>query len=195
MRVVIPLTEDSPMKLLFLATMLLSLAAGETIAQSKDPAIEDLNWVAVVTKNEATFMFPATKRTSWSWYNSETQDGLCEYSWNVMIGDHKSGFQFGPALFKSNGSQTANGSLSDLINACQHDLWRVSEDGGDNVGGYGKTKLEDGKVRLTISDPKLLEQLFGPKPKTVQMMINTPEFLIRQKVEVTHTHHNPGITR
>ena len=172
------------MKPLFFAITFLALGEIEASAQRDDPAIEDLKWVAVVAENEATFTFPASKRTTWSWYNSETRDDLLEYSWNVMIGDHKSGFHFGPALFKPSGSQTTTGSLSDLMNACQHDLWRVSENGGHNIGEYGQTKLENGKVRVIISDPKLLEQLFGSKPETVHMMINTPEFMIRQKVSV-----------
>jgi hypothetical protein len=174
------------MRALLLTCLFASVLSDRLFAQSVEEALNGLEWSANVSETEATFTFPPTKRNKWSWYNSETRDDLLEYSWNVMIGDHKSGFHFGPALFKPSGSQTANGSLSDLLNACQHDLWRVSEKGGHNVGEYGQTKLEDGKVRVIISDPKLLEQLFGSKPETVHMMINTPEFMIRQKVSVNY---------
>jgi hypothetical protein len=174
------------MKYFVVAISLLLFAVIEPLALEADPAIEDLKWVAFIAKGEATFTFPASKKQTWSWNNPETPDEHLEYSWNVTIGDDNSGFDFGPALFKPEGSQTASGSLSDLLNACQHHLWRVSENGGTNVGEFGHVKLEDGKVRLTISDPELLEQLFGTKPNTVHMMINTPDFMIRQKVLISY---------
>lgn len=174
------------MKLSLLTLMLVSLSCFQLFAQSKEPAIEDLKWVANVSDAEASFTFPSTRREQWSWYNHETPDNWREYGWDVMIGDHKSGYHFGPALFKPADSKKTTGSFSDLLKACQHDLWRVSEDGGFNVRGYGEARIVNGKVRVMITDQTLVEQLFKSKPATVYMEIITPEFTFRRKVSIAY---------
>ena len=172
------------MKSSLIAFVVVAVFCVELVAQSKDSAIEDLQWVAHVSHTEAVFIFPTTKRGNWSWHNVETPNNFLEYSWNVATGKHKSGYQFGPALFKLGDAKPANGSLPELLDACQHDLWVVSEDGGHNAGDYGEAKIVDGKIHVIITNNKLLEKIFGAKPTTVYMTISTPEFTFRRKVLV-----------
>lgn len=173
------------MKLL-LTFIFITLPCVDVVAQSKEAAIEDLKWIAVVSESEASFTFPRTKKEEWSWFNKETPNNLLEYSWNVTLGDNQSGYEFGPTLFKPGGTTPMSGSLSDLIETCQHDLWRVTDDSGDTIGEYGNTNVKDGKVCVKVIDGDLLEKLFGAKPKTVFMAINTPDFSLRTKVSVMY---------
>ena len=158
----------------------------DVAAQSKEAALEDLKWIAIVSESEASFTFPPSKKEKWSWLNKKTPNDLLEYSWSVTIADNESGYEFGPALFKPGGATPMSGSLSDLIDMCQHDLWRVSGDGGDNIGEYGSANVTGGKVRVKITEGALLEKLFGSKPETVYMTITMPDFSLRKKVSVTY---------
>ena len=172
------------MKSFVIALVVIAVFGVELVAQSKDSVIEDLQWVAHVSHTKAVFIFPATKREQWSWYNVETPNDFLEYNWSVATGNHKLGYQFGPALFKIAPAKPASGSLSDLLDACQHTLWVVSEDGGHTAGDYGEAKIVDGKVHVIVTGNQLLAKIFGAKPTTVTMTIQTPEFTFRRKVVV-----------
>lgn len=64
-------------------------------AQSNGPAIEELNWAAVVTATEATFIFPPSSETTWKWHSKDTKNNAQEYAWNVAVGDETSGYHLG----------------------------------------------------------------------------------------------------
>lgn len=159
----------------------------ETAAFSPDGkyVISGQAW-AMVTNTEAIFTFPATNRKEWSWYNTDTPVNRMEYGWYVSIGDHKSGYQFGPMLFNSGNSKQTTGSLSRLLRRCQHDLWLVSKDGSENIGSYGNATVVDRKVQVKISDKELIKKLFKTKPTYVYMTLVTPEFTSRQKITVEY---------
>ena len=173
------------MKIAF-AFLFMMIGCGNVVAQSKEVAIEDLKWVAVVSESEASFTFPPTNKENFSWYKRETPTDNLEYTWSVIIGDDKSGYEFGPVLFKPGGTRPRSGSLSDLIKACQQSLWHNSADGGDNIGDYGNANVKGGKVRIKINDGALIKKLFEAKPKTVEMTIYTPSFNLSKHVSVTY---------
>jgi len=155
-------------------------------AQEFDVALEDLKWSAIVADEQATFTFPPAMRTEWSWYNADTPVDRLEYTWSISIGDEESGYEFGPSLFRFAEARTTNGTLEELLEICQHDLWQVSKGGGENIGPYGDATLIKGQVSVSVYDPKRMKLLFESKPKSVYMTITTPEFSIRQKVAVTY---------
>jgi hypothetical protein len=49
-----------------------------------------------------------------------------------------------------------------------------------------QSSVEANKVRLVITKPTLLKDLFESKPPTVYMTVTTPEFAIRMKVAVDY---------
>ena len=172
------------MKIAF-AFLFLMICCGNVFAQSKEVAVEDLKWAAVVSETEASFTFPPTNKEKFSWYKTETPTDNLEYTWSVILGDDKSGYEFGPVLFKPGGTRPRSGSLSDLIKACQQSLWHNSAEGGDNIGDYGNADVKGGKVRI-INDSALIKKLFEAKPKTVEMTIYTPSFNLSKHVSVTY---------
>jgi hypothetical protein len=175
-----------PMRAMLLTFLIASLLTNRLFAQSVEDALKGLEWSAKVSNTKATFTFPHMKQKTWSWYNTTTSDDVLEYGWGVEIVDQKSGYQFGPVLFKPSGAATASGSLSELVEACQHTLWIVSEGGGKHAGDYDETTVEANKVRLVITKPTLLKDLFESKPPTVYMTVTTPDFAIRMKVAVDY---------
>ncbi len=162
------------------------ICCGNVVAQSKEVANEALKWVAVGSESDASFTFPATNKKRLAWYKKATPNDMLEYSWSVIIGDDKLGYQFGPVLFKRGGTRPRSGSLSDLIKACQQSLWHNSAEGGDNIGDYGNADVKGGKVRIKINDGALIKKLFEAKPKTVEMTIYTPSFNLSKPVSVTY---------
>ena len=173
------------MKIAF-AFLFMMICCGKLFAQSKEVAVEDLKWVAVVSETEASFTFPPTNKEKFSWYKKETPTDNLEYTWSVILGDDKSGYEFGPVLFKPGGTRPRSGSLLDLIKACQHSLWHNSDEAGDLIGGYGNANVKDGKVRIKVNDGALIKKLFEAKPKTVEMTIYTPGFNLSKHVSVTY---------
>ena len=144
-------------------------------------------WVAKVTGAKASFTFPAIEREMWSWYNKKTFPDALEYRWEVKFVDPEFGYSFGPSLFKfSDAEGPVEGSLADLINVCQHDLWKLSEDGGENIGSYGRTKVTENKVHLMVTNKTLIDYLLESKPVHVEMLITTPTFNLNEKVAVDY---------
>jgi hypothetical protein len=144
-------------------------------------------WVANVMGAKALFTFPATERQEWSWYNKETFPDVLEYGWEVRIVNSDSGYSFGPSLFKfSDAEGPVKGSLSELIGVCQHDLWKLSEDGGESIGSYGQTKVTENKVHLMVTNKTLIDYLLESKPVHVEMSITTPTFNLNEKVPVDY---------
>ena len=144
-------------------------------------------WVAKVMGAKALFTFPEIDMEKWSWYNKETFADALEYEWAVKFVDPEFGYSFGPSLFKfSDAKGPVKGSLSELIGVCQHDLWKLSEDGGENIGSYGKTKVTDNKVHLMVTNKTLIDYLLESKPVHVEMMITTPTFNLNEKVAVDY---------
>ena len=174
------------LRLLFIAIAISASPNVGLFAQSKETSFEELKWHASVSESTAVFTFPKSMKRQWSWDNADTAADELEYSWMVTITDSDSSHEFGAALFRFDDKPSTIGSLSDLIDSCQHDLWKLSKDGGSRIGGYGKARVSDGKVHLTISDLQVLETLFDTKPAEVWMAIRTPEMYIRKKVALTY---------
>ena len=145
-------------------------------------------WVAKVAGAKALFTFPAIEtQTEWSWYNKKTPANGLEYRWEVKFVDPEFGYSFGPSLFKFSDSEgPVKGSLSELIGVCQHDLWKLFEDSGENIGSYGQTKVTENKVHLIVTNKILIDYLLESKPVHVEMMINTPRFGFNEKVAVDY---------
>ena len=145
-------------------------------------------WMAKVSGAKALFTFPAIEaQTEWSWYNKKTPPNALEYRWEVKFVNPEFGYSFGPSLFKFPDSEgPVKGSLSELIGVCQHDLWKLSEDSGENIGSYGQTKVTENKVHLIVTNKTLIDYLLESKPVHVEMMINTPRFGFNEKVAVDY---------
>ena len=145
-------------------------------------------WMAKVSGAKALFTFPAIEaQTEWSWYNKKTPPNALEYRWEVKFVNPEFGYSFGPSLFKFSDSEgPVKGSLSELIGVCQHDLWKLSEDSGENIGSYGQTKVTENKVHLIVTNKILIDYLLESKPVHVEMMINTPRFGFNEKVAVDY---------
>ena len=173
-----------PLSILSIAFLL--IAPQFCNGQSNGPAIEQLKWTAIVGPTKAIFTFPPSSQAKWNWHNADTKNNALEYAWNVGVGGETNGYRFGPSLFHYDAAGEGSGKLSDLLTECQHTLWEISKDGGKSIGDYGKAKVIDRSVVVTITDEKLIEKLFDAKPEYVQMTANMPHYMLRKKVNIKY---------
>ena len=78
------------MKIAF-AFLFMMICCGKLFAQSKEVAVEDLKWVAVVSETEASFTFPPTNKEKFSWYKKDTPTDNLEYTWSGHGSESKKG--------------------------------------------------------------------------------------------------------
>ncbi len=167
----------------FVALALLPLAC---YGQSNESTIDGLDWHAVVVGGtSAEFIFPLTGRAKYSWHNEETPENQLEYGWTVDVVDDGRGYQFGASLFHYSEAANGSGTLAELMEVCQHDLWRVSKDSGDNIGSFGRTDVVDRRVRFRI-EKEMVEKIFAGKPEHVRMTVVMPDCSVNKKVVVTY---------
>ena len=156
------------------------------VAQLDESTIDGLKWYAVVSDSTAEFTFPLAGRKKWTWHNADTPNNRLEYGWNVDVIDNGTGYQFGASLFHHSDAPARKGTLANLLETCQHDLWRVAKDSGDNIGKFGKIDIVDSRVRISISNQKLIEKIFDKKPTHVDMSVNMPGCTVRKRVFVEY---------
>ena len=162
-----------------------SFAPIQCFGQSDESTIDGLEWNARVGDEEAEFIFPSTGRTKFSWHNADTPDNRLEYSWSIDVSEKGSGYQFGASLFHYSEAPSDSGTLGELLDACQHDLWEVSKDGGDNIGSIDNADIVDQRVRIKL-DKALIRKIFADKPEHVVMQVVMPNCTITKKVPVKY---------
>ena len=84
----------------------------------------------------------------------------------MQVGTEISGYHFGASHFFSGGAPKT-GKLAEVLDACQHSVWKTTRSGAGIAGGDVEMELEKGKVRVVVTDQELIKNLFLGKPRTV----------------------------
>lgn len=138
----------------------------------------DLDIRATVSANAAEFSIPLAKPTNvrWNWYLSATREDALEYQWGIRVRASDSEYEFGFFLFKFPGSSAATGSLEDLLNAGQATLWKTDSDGSSSAILDARVSVSerDGAVQVRITDPAVVDRIFGSRPATARAVSKTP---------------------
>lgn len=132
---------------------------------------------ATVTSWEARFSLPASRREEWQWFRPATRELSREYAWMVGVTNRSGRYELGVSLMKPPGAALQRGSLDDLVQAGQVDVWKYSEDGRilralEDTGI--QAWVEGHRILITLEDPDLIRQLFAGHP-TVTMIVQAPE--------------------
>ncbi|PYV18229.1 MAG: hypothetical protein DMG07_04335 [Acidobacteria bacterium] len=154
-----------PARVLLLVTL---LAAPPALAAGPE-------YRATVTPTEARFVFPVGEKETWHWDLTDTSDNQREYAWTVGVETGGESYDVGFTLFKFHGAKPDRGTLSQLLNAGQTNLWVVKDDGGTVVEGRVEAEARDDSVIVVIRDKNVLDRLFSRKPAAVKFEARTPE--------------------
>jgi|GEM_PF-6478256 len=140
------------------------LAVGAPSAPQNTPA----NGPAVVGQARARFVIPVPDKKVWSWYLPNTPANQEEYRWTVKVANNGKSYGFGFSLYKRGGQKPARGTLAQLLNAGQVNLWSLTKAGGSVIEGDLRIRAEGSSVVVLINDRKLLAQLFSTRPAVVE---------------------------
>jgi hypothetical protein len=108
------------MKLAILLLLLLTFAA-------KAPQLDQAQFSAVVTQDEATFSLPLPAQKSFVWRRKETRPNAQEYRMDVTVKNVDREFTFGYYLWKREGSNQESGDFGSLLKAGQKSLFERTE--------------------------------------------------------------------
>jgi len=130
---------------------------------------------ARVSPSEAIVVIPVGRRSSWHWYNANTQANHREYQWEVAT----AGGAFGFSLFKFAGELPAEGQLSDLLKAGQASVWvGTGPKSGEMIQGAPivvKPGKDNASVEITLFDGDVRKRIFDSKPATIEIVARAPD--------------------
>jgi uncharacterized protein (TIGR03067 family) len=129
---------------------------------------------AVVSPAQARFVIPVPDKKVWSWYLPNTPANQEEYRWTVKVANNGKSYGFGFSLYKRGGQKPASGTLGQLLNAGQVNLWSLTKAGGSVVEGDVRIRAKGNSVVVLIDDRKLLAQLFSTRPAVVEFESGLP---------------------
>jgi WD40 repeat protein len=107
----------------------------------------------------------------------------------VKVTNNGKSYSFGFSLFKRRDQKPASGTLQELLNAGQSNLWGTNKDGGASaIEGDVRVSAEGNNVVITIDDTKLRAQLFSSRPPVVEFESALPgeEKVSTRTVAVTY---------
>ncbi|MCK4519069.1 MAG: hypothetical protein KAU12_03010 [Candidatus Omnitrophica bacterium] len=140
---------------------------------------------AVVSSDEARFVFPISERSEWEWNRATTRDNVEEYGWTVAVRNGEDTYEFGFFLFKHPTAVPQQGNLDDLLMSGQASLGsggQLIEDAGIQVVSY------DNQLIVIVRGRQNIERLFSSRPKDVIFQIVEPQKLPkRKKITVTYS--------
>src|SRR4029077_4370172 len=90
---------------------------------------------ALVGPAQARFVIPVPDKKVWSWYLPNTPANQEEYRWTVKVANNGKSYGFGFSLYTRGGQKTASGTLAQLLNAGQVNLWSLTKAGGSVIEG------------------------------------------------------------
>lgn len=135
---------------------------------------------AVVTDNNAVFVFPIEKTQRWTWYRDKTSDNRLEYSWELSLDENKPEYIFGVYLLKFPGASQKKGSLKDLLRYAQFSVVERS----CHAKGVTLTVRPDLMIRaltkgdhiiIEVKDKNTLDTLFQHKPPKAFFRVIKPD--------------------
>jgi hypothetical protein len=104
----------------------------------------------------------------WTWYSKDTPANEEEYRWSVKVTNNGKSCSFGFSLFKRGDQKQASGTLAELLNAGQVNVWSSAKDGAEAIKGDVLARAEANSIVFILNDEKLLAQLFSSRPKVVE---------------------------
>ena len=129
---------------------------------------------ASVGPARARFVISVPDKKVWSWYLPNTPANQEEYHWTVKVTNGGKSYSLGFSLYKRAGQKPASGTLAELLNAGQVNLWSSTEDGASVIEGDVRIRAEGNSVVVMINDRKLLAQLFSTRPAVVAFESGLP---------------------
>jgi hypothetical protein len=175
--------------MLLLAAVLLSscLASGVDVPDSS----ETQEYSAVVRPDRAEFVYPPATQEVWEW-NRPGGEGA-DYVWSVTVMNGKSGYELGAYRFTSKGPDPVRGSLADLIAACQHSVFWLSNGGGSLLANCEVTVDDRKRVHVVFTDAKTLGKMFAPQqPASVVMSTTAPQGGKTKQIPVVYQNWQPA---
>ncbi len=142
-----------------------------------DPTPGEAEVVALVTPDEAHFLFPATERTVWTWDQPSSRPRQGEYAWRVEVplaGD--SAFSFGYARYTQSCPQPGEGSLADLLRRGNSALYLNHKTPGGATGRMVPTsavqhRMLGNRVLISLMDPEMVRRVLGHRPDSVALEV------------------------
>ena len=152
----------------------------------------DAPFTALVTSDEARFVFPVSTQPEWEWFAVGTKGNALEYQWQIEVRNGKSTCQFGFTLFKYPGRKAERGALENLLQSGQTGMWQVQQSGGSKTGSFVpdagvKIVSVPGAMIVLVQGEENVRRMFSDKPAKVTFLIALPgEKEIRKKVKVSY---------
>lgn len=129
------------------------------------PQSESLPW-ASVSETAARFWFPVDgATTSGGWDLAETNDNALEYGWLVVLTLDGNDFEIGVTKFKFPGATPRTGSLADLLEAAQVNVWEARvllQDVTPTIA-----EVHDDGILITLGDAGFIASLREHHPAEV----------------------------
>lgn len=129
-----------------------------------------------VSRLEARFSLPLSRRDEWRWFLPTTMEHAREYAWMVEVTNEGQRYELGYSLVKRPGAVPQQGALGDLLQAGQVDVWKFSEDGMSmrSMEDTGIQAMTEGKgVVIRLDNPEVIRQLFSGRP-AAKMVLQAP---------------------
>jgi dipeptidyl aminopeptidase/acylaminoacyl peptidase len=149
--------------------------------------------VALVTPEEAHFLFPPNARTVWTWDQPSSPPDQTEYRWQVdvpLAGD--SAFSFGYSRYPSACPRPGEGSLADLLNRGGTVLFLNRKTPTGSTGSRVptaavQTRMLGNRVLVSIMDPALVRRVLGHRPESVALEVQDGAYHPPVRVPVRYT--------
>ncbi len=139
------------------------------------PAKKTVREKLIVAPNKATFVFPVDTKAEWKWNLRNEARQHREYQWTLRIGRDKPSYAFGFSLFTKKDARAQSGSLQQLIEWGQSNLWRLEDSGGRIVSGADvRTEVTKRGLQISVSQGKALKYLLSTRPQTAIAEIRIP---------------------
>lgn len=162
-------------------------AQGSALAESfrEAPA-----FTAIVTDSVAAFVLPVPERSEWVWGAIETPNNAAEYRWEVAVANGGEEYAFGFYKYRHPSLAPTYGSLDELIEAGQEDLWRTDPDGLQSLvpsAGVRVLPLAPGRVLVGVEGAENVARLFSSRPLSVDVLSATlGESVVERTVEIEY---------
>lgn len=129
----------------------------------------------VVTPSSATFQIPIKHKGMWRWNVHGGERERREYQWTLRIDQRGSTYAFGFSLFSRKDDSVKVGTLQQLLQDGQSNVWQIRDSGGRVVrGAEVETRVTSSGLELRITQPSTVKQLFSTRPKTATAEIRVP---------------------
>lgn len=160
------------------------------------------NGTVIVEPEAAIFIFKPEPRSEWHWYKDSTPLNQEEYGFEVQFELDDIRYQCGYSLFKHPMARPAEGSLKEMIDAGQIDLWKMEAASGGPIGGNRVAIMVSGKrveyvrmrtivdknaLAIVLKEKDIVAQFNRSRPDSILFIQNLPSNLpIRKSVKVTY---------